>query len=168
MAETILEGSITYEGIQQVISQIHVGVMEALQGMVRKAAQDILHDILEQDYPSGIYSEYYTTTGEMADTVQVTDVQMGGSIASFKVWIDSSRLNMTFNPCGFNAHASLNGDDFREGLVDILDTGVKQGNPIVWHSGTNYMNRGSVEMENKLPNMLAQGLRAQGFTVTMG
>lgn len=167
MAETILEGSITYEGIQQVISQIHVGVMEAMQGMVRKAAQDILHDILEQEYPSGIYSEYYTTTGEMADTVQVTDVQMGTSVASFAVYIDSTRLNMTFNPHMLNAHADIHGDDFREGLVHVLDTGAF-GSPIYNNPGSHYMDRAGQEMESKLPEMLAQGLRAQGFEVMVG
>lgn len=168
MADITLEGYVTYVGVQEVISQIHSGITSAMNSLVRKAAKDILHDILEKEYPSGHYTKYYESTGEMADTVQVTEVQSGTSVVQFKVYIDSTRLNMLFQPIKLNAHASVDGSDFRERLVEILDTGSPHRSPIYTNTGSNYMDKGFSKMEIDLPNTLALGLRASGFPVVMG
>ncbi|MFT8556550.1 MAG: hypothetical protein ABF991_00715 [Liquorilactobacillus hordei] len=156
-----LEGKITFDGISKIISQIDKGVEEVVTVMVRRAAEEILKEILTRDFPAGAVSEYYVRSGEMADTVKTRMTSMGRNV-SFLVYIDSNELGMYPPlPHQWGHHMDVHGNDFRQGLPIVLDQGGHSS--IYAQPARHFMEQGFTQMIPKLILVLAEGLRSRGF-----
>lgn len=163
MAE--LEGSITYEGIQEIVNNIRSNVEEVVSTLVRLSAEEILKEILTRDFPAGVTSKYYVRSGEMADTVH-TKMTSTGNTVSFLVYIDSRELGMYPPlPKQWGHHVDIHGNDFRDGLPIVLDQG---GNSSLYaQPARHFMQAGQTIMSGTLAKVLANGLRAKGFQVVI-
>lgn len=150
------------------VGKLKGDVVSVTLSMVRKTAEEILHELLATEFPAGKTTNFYTSVGEMADCVDVKDVHSSATQVSFTVYINSSKLSMVQMPQGkLNVHSGVSGQDFREGLPIALDSG-SSGSPIYNHPAHHYMDRAAQQMSHKLIQSLAAGLTARGYECHIG
>ena len=162
------ECGLTFEGFSEIISKVKSNVVQVATTLVRQEAEDILREIVANDYGTGMTAHGYVKTGEMSQAVSAKEVTTTSRSVSFVVTIDSEMLGLYKNEAGkLNTHMGINGEDFREGLPIALDQG-SSGSPIYNHAGTHYMDKAYAIMLKKLIQTLANGLRSKGFEVVIG
>lgn len=165
---TTFECGLTFEGFSEIVARVKSNVGQVATTLVRQEAEDILREIVANDYGTGITAHGYVKTGEMSQAVSVQEVTTTTRSVSFVVTINSEMLGLYRNEAGkLNTHMGVSGEDFREGLPIALDQG-SSGSPIYNHAGSHYMDKAYAIMLKKLIQTLAGALRSRGFEVVIG
>lgn len=150
------------------IDRLKGDIISVTLSTVRKQAEEILHDILQTEFPAGKSTAFYTSVGQMADCVDIKDVHSSGGGVGFTVYIDSTRLSMIQMPTGqLNVHMGVKGQDFTAGLPIALDEG-SSGSKIYNHPAHHFMDKAAEQMNHRLIHTLASGLTARGYDCSIG
>lgn len=116
-------------------------------------------------YAGGGGSGMYARTFEVMNAVNIVEKSRSATHISFKVVVDPSLIGMEFRQGQLNAHAGVNGEDFREGIIEALDSG-SSGSPIYNHPAHQYFDRTYDELDSVLIGVMARALAARGWDVT--
>lgn len=92
MSSFVIEGTLTVDisGLEGLAGEIRSVSIKALQGEIRKVADQILRELVEKDWPAGRASPGYVSTGELVDAINVT-----GGGTSLSIEMDGSRMSMS-------------------------------------------------------------------------
>lgn len=160
-----MEGTLTIEW-GDIVGKIREVSISTLQGEIRALAEQILREILQGLYPAGNATQYYVTTGEIADAVEVT-----GGGEQITISMNPSRLSLA--PLGngmLGAHMGVEGEDFRQSLLEGLNEGGISGSSVnpKGHPASNYMETAYNQYEAQFLQILARALSGAGFDVSIG
>ena len=121
----------------------------------------------------------YRPTHNLLDGVEIRDFKLGANRATFTVGINASKLipDKT-KPWNWNAHSSVGGQDFQEGLIDVLDKGVgsrdgtanknpSKGQSLYNHPAHKFFEKAEDDMDRNLILVMAKALRAKGWKVSI-
>lgn len=121
----------------------------------------------------------YAPTYNLLDAVEIRDLKIGTSRATFTVGINASRLIPIPNkPWNWDAHSDISGNPFQEGLVEVLDQGTgsrddtvnktpSKGESFYNHRANHFFEKAFDDIETNLIRSLASSLRAKGWTTTI-
>lgn len=163
MSSFVIEGTLTVDisGLEGLAGEIRSVTTKALQGEIRKVADQILRELVEKDWPAGRASQYYVSTGQLVDAITVT-----GGGTNLSIEMDGSRMGMTPPSNGmFGAHMGLNMEPKNTEMPKWLNAG---GNGSHLHeiTGTHYFDNAFSKYVEIIPKLLADALRAAGFEVS--
>lgn len=172
MSSFVIEGTLTVDisGLEGLAGEIRSVSIKALQGEIRKVADQILRELVEKDWPAGRASPGYVSTGELVDAINVT-----GGGTSLSIEMDGSRMSMSPPSTGNSAngdwggieswgiHMSVQSQPFNDEMPAYLNYG---GGGLVPHQGTHYFDNAFFKYVEIIPKLLADALRAAGFEVS--
>ena len=106
MSSFVIEGTLTVDisGLEGLAGEIRSVSIKALQGEIRKVADQILRELVEKDWPAGRASPGYVSTGELVDAINVT-----GGGTSLSIEMDGSRMSMSPPSTGNSANGDWGG-----------------------------------------------------------
>lgn len=163
MSTIVINGTLTIDisGLEELVGEIRSTTINALQGEIRSVADQILRELVERDWPAGRATQYYVSTGELVDAINVS---VSGT--SLNIEMDGSRMGMTPPSNGmFGAHMGLSMEPKNIEMPRWLNEG---GNGSRLHeiTGTHYFDNAFDEYVEIIPELLAKALRAAGFEVS--
>ena len=172
MSSFVIEGTLTVDisGLEGLAGEIRSVSIKALQGEIRKVADQILRELVEKDWPAGRASPGYVSTGELVDAINVT-----GGGTSLSIEMDGSRMSMSPPSTGNSAngdwggieswgtHMGVQSQPFNDEMPAHLNYG---GGGLVPHQGTHYFDNAFSKYVEIIPKLLADALRAAGFEVS--
>lgn len=136
-------------------------IKSAVENEVKTVAKEALRKaILTTVY---LRQKTYRPTYNLLDAVEVSDVKIGASRATFTVMVNASKLkpDTATNPWNWNAHASIKNVPFQEGLVETLDQGISS--PVYTHPAYGFFDKAEDDMEKNMIVAMANALRAKGW-----
>lgn len=136
---------------------------------VKQVAQQALIDALNKTVY--LQQKQYRQTKDLLGAVEVSNMKIGHTKATFSVIINASRMQVEMRHPELNAHASAgkDGKDFREELIGVLDkgTGAETGrmSPIYNHEGYGFFEKAYQDMDANLIVAMAKALKRKGYKV---
>lgn len=133
---------------------------------VKQVAQEALINAINQTVY--LRQKQYRQTRDFLGAVEVMDVNISDSKATFRVGINPSKIGIQKRmPEEWNAHASMSGEAFNgDGLIDTLDQG-SSGSPYYNFDGYGFFDIASDDMDTSLIMAMANALRGKGYKVTL-
>ena len=157
--------------ISGLASKLRNDVKSSIQNEVFKVCEKALRDSIMQTLYSGQSPTYYSRTYDIANSVAVKDVVINNSSAEFRITVDASKMSM-INPepnapyGRWGTHVGFSGQDFREGLIEILDEGG--GNRYYMHSANHFFDKAATGLDTDIVNTLVRALSSKGWDVEIG
>lgn len=115
-------------------------------------------------------SSMYERTMGVLNAVEVGNINVGGTSATFEIRINPSKMGRRPAEDGapwtgkWGAHMSFSNRDFGKGLIEILDGGG--GSSWHTHPAHNFYQKTYDEADDRLAQVLAAGLAAAGWDVS--
>lgn len=139
-------------------------VKSAVRAEVFLTARKVLIDAINKNVYQKPEGTDYVRTGDFLNAVRVKDIEESGTMVSFTVWVDGSLLRPVVTSYGWNQHADLDGNAFNEELVMVMNDGAGK-NPVYEQPAHHFYEEAEENMDEKILNALARGLRARGWSV---
>lgn len=139
-------------------------IRRAVRAEVYSTARKVLIDAVNKNIYQKPEGTDYVRTGDFLNAVRVKDIEESGTMVSFTVWVDGSLLRPVVTSYGWNKHADLDGNAFNEELVMVMNDGARK-NPVYEQPAHNFYEEAEENMDEKILNALARGLRARGWSV---
>lgn len=146
-------------------------VISVIQGEVRK----VCFEALEKALMNTVYGwspNLYQRTGALIEAIDIVDLKISGTSASFRLTINPGKISPLISPSpgapfGFatwGSHVGFSGQTFTDGLIAILD----QGGGSRWysHPAHGFFDKTKADLDGRLPNILASALRARGWDIS--
>lgn len=141
-------------------------VRSIVEGEVYNICEKALRDNINATvYAGSGGSGMYARTMDIMNAVDIIEKSSSATHVSFKVVINPVKIGIEMRPNALNAHAGVNGEDFREGIIDALDNG-SSGSPIFNHPAHNFFDKTHAELDSALVVIIANALRGRGWDVT--
>lgn len=153
------------------ISEIGAKLASDVFAIIEREIYDICKRALEEEVRRTVYSGmgtgYYDRTGDILKAVDITDKNLSGNTASFKVTVNPELIGIQIRDGEkWNAHAGVRGQDFREGVVEVLDEGTS-GNSLYNHPGYNFFDSTANKLDSRLVGVMVSALRARGWDASV-
>lgn len=152
------------------ISAIAPKLRGDIQSAIRREVLDICKKALRKNVMNTLYSgkspTYYDRTYDVLNAVDIKDVSIGRSVATFTITIDASKMRL-INPASnapfgrWGKHVGFSGQDFREGLIEILDEGG--GSRYYMHEANHFFDKTENDLDDDIPTTLVKALRSNGW-----
>lgn len=150
-------------------------ITSIIYGQVITESEKILREHVMNTVYSGKSPAQYTRTNGVLNAVEISEISVSGTKATFKIWINPNLMstisavpNAPFpTPDGgpsWGSHEGFSGQDFREGLIETLDEGG--GSPYYSHPAHNFYQKTHDEADVELIKILGNGLSAAGWDVS--
>lgn len=139
-------------------------IRSAVRAEVYSTARKVLIDAVNKNIYQKPEGTDYIRTGDFLNAVRVKDIHESDTIVSFTVWVDGSLLRPVRTSYGWNQHMDLKGNAFNEELVMVMNDGAGY-NPVYEQPAHNFYEEAEENMDEKILNALARGLRARGWSV---
>lgn len=133
---------------------------------VKQIAQDALIDALNKTVY--LRQNAYRQTKDLLGAVEVSDMKIGPNMATFSVIINASKLSIEIRDGQLNAHAGVDGGDFREHIAGVLDMGTEgygSPSPIYNHPAYGFFDMAADDMDKNMVIAMADALRGKGYKV---
>lgn len=145
-------------------SKLASDIRDSIKGDVKRIAEEALRKAINETVY--LKQKTYKPTYNLLNAVEVTDLDIGKTTATFSVIVNGSKLNPdSRKPWNWNAHSGMSGQPFQDGLVETLDQGIKS--PIYTHPAYGFIDKAYDDLEDSLILAMAKALRAKGYKVTM-
>lgn len=146
-------------------------VISVIQGEVRKVCFDALEKALSQTVYGWSPNAYYRT-GALINAIDIVDLKISGTSASFRLTVNPSKISPLISPAQgapfgyatWGSHVGFGNQEFTEGLVEILDQGG--GSRWYTHQAHGFFDKTKSTLDSQLPNILASALRARGWDIS--
>ena len=116
-------------------------------------------------YAGGNGGFMYERTREFLNAVEVMDINVGSSKATFLITINSARMNLyPATNTEWGKHEGLSGQDFREGLIQVLDEGG--GSILYSHPAHGFFDKSLKDLDSRLHRVIGGSLSGRGWKVT--
>lgn len=110
----------------------------------------------------------YVPTYDFLNAVEISDFKIGNNRATFSVIVNASKIMPDrTKPWNWNAHSGMKGQDFQEGLIEVLDQGTPKDNPVYVHPAHHFFEKAEDDMDRNLILVMAKALRAKGWKVSI-
>lgn len=121
--------------------------------------------VRETVYAGGNGGFMYQRTREFLYAVDVMDINIGGSQATFLVTVNPDKMNLyPATQTEWGIHQGLSGQDFRAGLVQVLDQGG--GSLLYSHQGHGFFDKAYSDIDSRILSIIGGALAAKGWEVS--
>lgn len=153
-----------------VADELRGDIQSVIYGEVITICEEALRKHVMNSVYNGNSPTMYERTFDVLNAVEVGDINVGGSSASFKVWVNPGKLGHVSPAPGapyespWGKHAGFRNQSFTDGLIEILDKGG--GSEWYSHSGGNFYQKTYDQLNQEVISVLASGLAARGWDVS--
>ena len=145
-------------------SKLRADVKSSIEKKVFKVCEDALRKSVMETVYSGKPVMYHRTY-ELLRAVSIDNVNVGHSQATFEIIIDPNKMGLyPSTKDSWGKHQGLSGQDFREGLIEVLDQGG--GSKLYMHQAHRFFDKAENGLESKIVKAMATDLKANGWDVT--
>ena len=95
-------------------------------------------------------------------------MNVGRNKATFSVIINANKLGIEMRSPNLNAHAGVDGSDFRDHIVGVLDMGTEgygNSSPIYNHPAYGFFDMAADDMDKNMIVAMASALKSKGYKV---
>lgn len=150
-------------------------IKSAIRSEVKKDAEIALINAINNTVY--LQKKRYRPTYNLLDAVEIMDLKIGRTKATFRIGINASRLIPNpQRPWNWDSHSDIHGKPFQEGLVQVLDqgygrkdgtvnTGRQAGRGFYNHPAHRFFDKAYDDVEENMVHTLAKSLRAKGWKV---
>ena len=145
-------------------SKLRADVKSSIEKKVFKICEEALRKSVIMTVYSG-KPVMYDRTYELLRAVSIDNVNVGHSQATFEIIIDPNKMGLyPSTKDSWGKHQGLSGQDFREGLIGVLDQG--SSSPMYSHPAHGFFDKAESGLESKIVKAMATDLKANGWDVT--
>lgn len=142
-------------------------IRDIIMSEVRLTCMETLQHYIQQ----GVYSDpegRYRRTKEFLNAVDVKNIVVGNTSATFDLVVDPSKMNLYHgtSDSDWGKHVINRTEDFREGLITVLEEGGGAYRNFAGHEPGRFFENTYRDLDKNLVNILADALSARGWTVS--
>lgn len=158
--------------ISQVASKLRADIIAVIRGEVYKACEEALRNNVMKTVYSGKSPVKYERSYGFLNAVDILNLRIGNNKASFDLTINPAKMGLTPAQVGaprfgqWGQHMGFMNQDFREGLVEVLDQGG--GSRYYMHKASHFFDKTEAELNKTLVSIMVGALRSRGWDAEVG
>lgn len=158
--------------ISGLASKLRSDVISVIRSQVLKVCEEALRRNVMATIYAGKTPTMYHRTNDFLNAVDIMNLSISGNNASFDITINPSKMGIIPAEKGapkngrWGSHSGFSGQDFREGLIGVLDEGG--GSEYYVHSGGHFFEKTNRDLEREIVPTMVSALRSMGWNATIG
>ena len=152
------------------LSSVATRLVSDIKDIIKSEITIICLETLQNYIQLGVYNDtpvFYERTMDFINAVDIKDLSIGGSSASFNLTVDPSKMGLKYGRDNYwGAHVINRNQDFRQKLIGVLESGGGAYRTFGGHPAGNFFKNTYRELDENLINVLAGALSARGWEVS--